>query len=896
LPGETVFGPLIRPLRIFDKRIWLVPIALTVGIFAFVQYLNTLASKHREQVHQELQKLIGTNASFDGLEVSLWDGLVFSAKEFRIADNPRFAATPLLRATELRLGVSWLQLMLGRVVIDSLTFENPEFQVITDEDGLLNLSALRFSKKELGVIPKLRMNAPDRKHPQVSFLVRKIRLENGRVDFFDRSIKEPAELQIKNVDMEIDGLDRATKAGFRLTAALTEGLRHDVKIEGQFGPMQHDGSWSRQPVDLNIRFDSLYVPMLARAMPFLRNRIPRELDVTGPMALRAKLSGSFEQPRLTDVTLKVPLLGSSDYNAVLTGALELPESRSWNEAKIEGKLTLDPVNLTNLRKLPILEQLLPVELATDGSMSVYSQFEGTWERLRIGALVKADKSDLRYSDWLRKSAGSSARLQARISRQKRGLVLHESELSLGNSTMTLSGIVQETPETRLKLKLHSNPNNLALWGHLVSPLSFYGIGGRVDWDITLERNLTFADGRWDILGRMKLEDAELRHKESGRKIDHLNATISFLGREARVENGAFRLGSSRLSVAAVVLDFTQPKATYKLWSPELNPTDLPAFPRGNTSQIKNLTSSGTLYMQDGAPWVQGSLASAEGRLQETPYRNLRADIVWSPAGINFKNLSLQTLNGTLRSEGFWLVHGGRSNSFEVVSQIDSLDIPTLMRQHFPQVKNRLEGQLDFRGRFSATTQNGRVLRHDLKGSGETGIQRGTIRDFNLISLLFLRGSDPPSSKISARLPTSLVALLDQRDTPFDALKASFTVEEQRLRTHNLSLSTPDYTLTAAGWIGFDGATKWNGSLVLAPWVTQELQREYRAIRYLLDRRGRLSFSFRVEGTFPNIQVRPENRALAQILGWRSPVSGEKDPEREEKRGWLPGSLERLLHR
>jgi hypothetical protein len=873
-----------------------VPIALMVGIFAFVQYLNTLANKHREQVHQELQKLVGADASFDGLEVSLWDGLAFSAKEFRIADNPRFAATPLLHATELKLGVSWLQLMLGRVVIDSLAFQNPELQVITDEDGLLNLSALRSSKKELAVIPKLRNAAPDRRHPPVSFLVRKIRLENGRVDFFDRSIKEPAELQIKNVDMEIDGLDRATKAGFRLAAALTEGLRHDVKIQGQFGPLRHDGRWSQQPVDMNIRFDSLYVPMLARAIPFLRNRIPRELDVTGPMSLRAKLSGSFEQPRLTDVTLKVPLLGSSDYNAVLTGAMELPENRPWNEAKVDGKLKLDPINLTNLGKLPILKQLLPVELATEGSMSIYSQFEGTWERLRIGALVKADKSELRYRDWLRKPAGSSARLQARISRQKRGLVLHESELSLENSTMTLSGIVQETPETRLRLKLQSHPNNLAAWGHLVSPLSFYGFGGRVNWDITLERNLAFTDGHWDIQGRVKLEDAELKHKESGRKIDQLNASILFFGRGARVENGTFRLGSSRLSVAAAVLDFAQPKATYKLGSPELNPIDLPAFPGGNDIRFKNLTSNGTLHMQDGALWVQGSLVSSEGRWRETAYRNLRADIVWSPAGINFKNFSLQALNGTLRSDGFWLAHGGRPKSFEVVSQIDSLDIPALMRQHFPQVNNRLEGQLSLRGRFSATTQNGRVLRHDLKGSGETAVQRGTIRDFNLISLLFLKGSDSPSSKISARLPTSLVALLDQRDTPFEALRANFTVEEQRLRTDNLSFSTPDYTLTAAGWIGFDGATKWNGSLVLAPWVTQELQREYRAIRYLLDRRGRLSFSFRVEGTFPNIQVRPENRALAQILGWRSAASGEKDSEREEKRGWLPGSLERLLHR
>jgi hypothetical protein len=684
--GETVFGSLTHPIRTFDKRIWLILIGVAVCVLAFVQSLNVLVSRNREQVNQELQKLIGTSATFDGLEVSLWGGLGFSAKGFRIADNPRFAATPLLYATELKLGVSLPQLLLGRVVIDSLTFKNPEFQVITDEEGLLNLTALRFSKKELGVIPKLRMTAPDKKHPPVSFLVTKVRLKNGRVDFFDRSVKEPAEIQIKNIDMDVDGLEAEAKTGFRLTAALTEGLRHDVKIAGQLGPIQHDGDWTQQPVDLQIRFDSLYVPMLARAIPFLRNKIPRELDVTGPMALRAKMAGTFAQPRLTDVSLKIPVFGSSDYNAVLTGAMDLSESRAWNDAQVKGKLTLDPVNLTDLRNLPIVKQLLPVELATEGSMSVYSQFEGSWEQLRIGALMKADKSELRYRDWLRKPAGSSARLQAKISRQKRGLVLHESELNLGNSRMTLSGMVEQTAESRLKLKLHSHLRSLAPWGHLLSPLSFYGIGGWVNWDITLERNLAFFDSGWDIRGRLKLDDAELRHKESGRKIDHLNANILFLGSAARVENASFHLGSSRLSLAADVVDFAGPKATYKLWSAELNPADLPAFPTGTASRIRNLTSSGTLYMQDGALWAQGSLASSEGRLQDTSYRNLRADVVWSPAGMNFKNLTLQTMQGTVHSDGFWLVHGKRSNSLEVASQIDSLDIATLMSQQSRSVQ------------------------------------------------------------------------------------------------------------------------------------------------------------------------------------------------------------------
>ena len=261
-----------------------------------------------------------------------------------------------------------------------------------------------------------------------------------------------------------------------------------------------------------MRFDSLSATLLARALPFLRNRIPRELDVTGPLSLQAKLGGTFNRPRLTDVALKVPLFGSSNYNAILEGSVEIPEGRPWAEAQLKGKLILSSINLTQLRNLPFLKQTLPVALTTEGSVNAYSQFEGTWANLRVGALIKGEKSEFRYRDWLRKPAGSSAELKAQISRQKNRLVLHDSQLSLGNSKMTLSGVVEEGPEPRLQLKLHSDPSHLPTWWRLVSPLSFHGVGGTIHWDIVLQKNFASADG-WNIHGKLNLADAEFRQSK-----------------------------------------------------------------------------------------------------------------------------------------------------------------------------------------------------------------------------------------------------------------------------------------------------------------------------------------------------------------------------------------------
>jgi len=128
------------------------------------------------------------------------------------------------------------------------------------------------------------------------------------------------------------------------------------------------------------------------------------------------------------------------------------------------------------------------------------------------------------------------------------------------------------------------------------------------------------------------------------------------------------------------------------------------------------------------------------------------------------------------------------------------------------------------------------------------------------------------------------------------------VANHRLQSENLVITTPEYVVTGAGWIGFDRSTRWNGMLVLSPRVTQDLQRDYRIIRYLLDRRGRLAIGFRVEGKIPDVRVRLENRALAQALR-AGPLSrgddadpGKAGPEPTERRPWLPEALDRILKR
>jgi hypothetical protein len=207
------------------------------------------------------------------------------------------------------------------------------------------------------------------------------------------------------------------------------------------------------------------------------------------------------------------------------------------------------------------------------------------------------------------------------------------------------------------------------------------------------------------------------------------------------------------------------------------------------------------------------------------------------------------------------------------------------------LKDHLEGRLSGHGQHRAAS-----------GTAETSIDRGLIKNFNLVRQLLLGGSGASGSEeTTARWPPGLAGLIRDNDTPFDTMKASFVFEQQKIRTDNLVITTPDYSLTGAGWTNFDRSTRWNGQLVLSPRLTQEIQQDYRVLRYLLDRRGRLAIPFRMEGTVPNVKIRLENRALAQLL--RS-GAGLKDGDSESEasdadkpgKNWLPDALERFLNR
>jgi hypothetical protein len=394
------------------------------------------------------------------------------------------------------------------------------------------------------------------------------------------------------------------------------------------------------------------------------------------------------------------------------------------------------------------------------------------------------------------------------------------------------------------------------------------------------------------------------HPKSGTHIDDVNGAITFNGQQAKFNNVRFRLGHSVFALEGVAPDILAAAASYQLRSAQLSLADLSPLGIKLAGQLNAFSAQGAAQFHSGTLVLQGHVLAPKGRFADFDFDDLRAKIAWSGTGLTFNDLSLRASDGILRADGHLGGAGANLGSFELSARAEALALGALSRRYLPALEGKIQGQLDGRGQFALIATDGNGVVNTLEGKGETTVSRGVIKDFNMVSQLLLRGSGTTvSPETIARLPLGFANLLTQRHTVFDSFKANFIVEPQRIRTDNLVIATADYTITGAGWIGFDRTTKWNGLIVLSPKVTQEVQKDYRLVRYLLDRRGRLAITFRVDGNIPNARIRLDNRALAQTLRAGAPpddqggeATRQRTEETEGDKKWLPDTLERFLNR
>jgi hypothetical protein len=242
-------------------------------------------------------------------------------------------------------------------------------------------------------------------------------------------------------------------------------------------------------------------------------------------------------------------------------------------------------------------------------------------------------------------------------------------------------------------------------------------------------------------------------------------------------------------------------------------------------------------------------------------------VVWSPQQIDVRNLSLESMGGSLHARGTVQTANPGSLPFRLSASIKNWDVKNVMEYNPLNQRYSLDGLLSIDAELGGTGGNWNDLRETLEGKAELKVSSGTLKNFNLAGSVLsdVNGLPGVVNLLSAGGAAEKKAVLQKKDTVFERLEASFFVEKGRFSSKNLTWVTEDYTVAGEGWIDLDRATKWNATLVMERGFSKAAVDEHRNIRFLLDRSGRLVVPFRVDGTILRMEVKPDVRRLIESI-------------------------------
>lgn len=830
------------------KSVVLLLVVSTVALSGLVVALDALIHHRRETIRQQLASAIGRPVSFDSLTFDVWGGPALSATNVSVADHPRFAATPLVQALEVKMKVRWLDLLRGKLKITSAVLNQPEIQIIRNETGAFNifkLSSHLTSGNSLATPP-----------------TQAIHIRQGKIHYIDRSSKKPEDIEIHEVNLYLAG--QGKNIGVDLSGNLSSSERQPFKVTGSIGPLAAAGAFSDNPLDLTVEIGSLPYELFARALPLIEEAIPNYLGISGPLDIDAHISGTLENPRLSNTTFRGAVFNASVPNMTLTADLDFSsKDTGWSGGLLKGELILDPVGFDQIKQMPFLERLLPSALTIEGPLKVHNEIEGRMGDLRVQTQLDGKDNRIRYGEWLDKPAGVPAQLVL-VTRRRNDLVsIEDSRFQLFNGTFAFAGSLAEKPERVLRIRMQNEGIELAGWEKVVPAIADYHINGLLKAELSIRKRFSPQHDQPSVLGHLSL--AGVNAVTGPRSIGGLTAEIEFDGDEAEIEGLSLQLGSSVLSLKGQVRNLGEPNIQYDLQSPKLHLADVLEAPGYEEDWYKNLTSRGVVTFNNGLASVTADVSTSDGVLQGVSYRDLTGNIEWGPGTVNLSEVSFRAFGGTLGGTATISKDPTSGLVFEIKPTLRDVDLAAFLKTVAADSAGHVEGKLDLQAELAGSGKDWKAIKKGLKGRGNLALGQGRIKNFNLVKAVLAAMDEVPGIRDLTPTGLGFRGLFRNSDTAYDLIEGVFTLRGGRLESPDVLLATPHYSLNAKGWVDTSGTMQWEAALVLSRSFSSELLKTHRNVRYLVDDRSIMVLPFRLEGKFPDIKAQPEVEQLVRFM-------------------------------
>ena len=215
---------------------------LIVILLALPLFIN--ANSFRPTIEEKLSAALGRKVQVGDLSLSIFSGSL-TASNLSIADDPAFSTSPCLTAKTFHVGVEVWPLLTSKTLnVTSLTIENPELNLVRNQQGKWNFSTLGGNSSAQ---PK---TAGGGAAPIPEFRVDKLELKDGRATV--TSGGKPSVYD--NVNLEASDVSYKSQFPVQLSANLPGG--GTFQLDGKVGPLNTADS-SLTPLDAKVTIKGL---------------------------------------------------------------------------------------------------------------------------------------------------------------------------------------------------------------------------------------------------------------------------------------------------------------------------------------------------------------------------------------------------------------------------------------------------------------------------------------------------------------------------------------------------------------------------------------------------------------------------------------------------------------
>ena len=243
---------------------------------------------------------------------------------------------------------------------------------------------------------------------------------------------------------------------------------------------------------------------------------------------------------------------------------------------------------------------------------------------------------------------------------------------------------------------------------------------------------------------------------------------------------------------------------------------------------------------------------------------LRVECMVLHDGVDVRAIHLTGLQGAAEATGQVSLGpgGGYLASFE--PKLHAIDLESLDR--FFGLNLAVRGRVG--GHASLATSGKTVVEalDNLHGELELALRDGTLPDLNLARLTLAKLGKVPhlyeavERRARERAPELLVAT-----SRISGLDLRGAISNRTVEVRELSLVSPEYSISASGKVAFDGATDLTGSLALTPEVSEGLLAEA-ALRGVLAEPGQsVDIPIIIRGDYPRVSSEPTPEFVASAL-------------------------------